>query len=61
MVTRGWIATASRIAGQGWRIVSNFTTEARPKPDDEFQRKMKLFLIVVIAALAMVMVRKLMG
>jgi hypothetical protein len=61
MNARSRIATAAFLAGRQLRIVFDFATAARPKPDDEFRRKMTLFLVIVIAVLTMVLVRKLMG
>ena len=59
MTTRGRITTAALLAGRRLRIVFDFARAARPKPVDDFRRKMTLFL--VIAVLTMVLVRKLRG
>jgi hypothetical protein len=61
MNVRSRITTASRLASHRCRTVLGFQKTARPKADYDFPRKMTLFLVIVIAVLTMVLVRKLMG
>jgi hypothetical protein len=62
MNVRSRIATAARVAGRRFCMAFGLAPAIwSTKPDDDFPRKMTLFLVIVIAALALVLVRKLMG
>jgi len=61
MDNRKKITTITRSAGRRFWMTFGLASGIWSKPDDDFPRKMTLFLVIVIAVLTMVLVRKLMG
>jgi len=61
MDNRKRITTLARSAGRRFWMAFGLAPAIWSKPDDDFPRKMTLFLVIVIAVLSMVLVRKLMG